>query len=173
MKRTGRLELDHFHRDRRCAGIALLLAALATAIALGMWRQSLLGDLEVLEAQAARSERSYALRTAAVDPGRMEEAARRARHIALELRLPWNDLFDAVEAAADPAVALLSIEPDVSRSALRVSGEARDKQAMLNYVKRLGTRPPVARAMLESHAELREGGPAVQFTLVAYWEPRP
>lgn len=178
MKRLPALELDHFGRGTRAtfAGWAVLAAALGAAAALGGWQSGLQRDLDALQAQASSAEREYRVRTAtsAVDPRRLEDAHQRARRIALELRLPWNGLFRAVEEAADPSVALLAVEPDVQRSALRVTGEAKDKDAMLRYVRRLGERKPVVRAMLESHVERRASGRApVQFTLVAFWEGGP
>lgn len=178
MTRPRPLRLDHFGSSARGlgAGWVLLVAAVAAAATLGAWQQTLLRELDRLEAQASRDERRGAVRpvATAVDPRRLEEAERRARLIALELRLPWNELFDAVEEVADPAVALLAVEPDVRRSALRVSGEARNKEAMLRYVKRLGAQRPIVRALLESHAERRTGGRAtVQFTLIAYWGSHP
>ncbi|MDH4324364.1 MAG: hypothetical protein OEW90_09535 [Betaproteobacteria bacterium] len=178
MTRPRALRLDHFANGARGlgAGRALLAAALLAAAALGAWQQALQREFDALEARASRDARSGGARAVAVamDPRRLEEAERRASLIALELRLPWNELFNAVEEATDPAVALLAVEPDARRSALRVSGEARDKEAMLRYVKRLGAQPPIVRALLESHAERRTGGSAaVQFTLVAYWGSQP
>lgn len=175
MRRPAPLQLDHFAGSARGtgAGWALLLVALMAAVAMVALQQSLLREIDFLEVQALRVERTNAARpvAAAVDPQRIEEAERRARLIALELRLPWNELFDAVEQVADPAVALLAVEPDVRRSALRMTGEARNKEAMLRYVKRLAKQRPFVRALLESHAERRDGsGPAVMFTLIAYWE---
>ena len=178
MKRVPALELDHFGRGSRGtgAGWLLLAAALVAVASLGAWQGGLQRELDALESQASSAERDHRVRTAAsaVDPRRLEDAHQRARRIALELRLPWNDLFRAVEQSADPAVALLAVEPDVQRNALRVTGEAKDKDAMLRYVRRLGAQKPIVRAMLESHVERRESGRApVQFTLVAIWEGGP
>ncbi|HEX9184393.1 MAG TPA: hypothetical protein VF876_14155 [Burkholderiales bacterium] len=177
MRRPAPLQLDHFGNGRRAAaGWALLATALLAAAVLGLWQQSLLRQLGELESQARRAARPAAARASAVnvDPRRHDEAAKRAQGIAAELRLPWIELFSAVEAVADPAVALLAVEPDVRRAALRLSGEARNKQAMLRYVARLGEQRPIVRALLESHTERRGSGEAaVQFTLVAYWEQRP
>jgi len=178
VKRVPALQLDHFARGARGtgAGWMLLAAALIAAVALGAWQGGLQRELDAREAQASSAERDYRVRTAAspVDPRRLEDAQQRARRIALELRLPWNELFRAVEEAADPAVALLAVEPDVSRGALRVTGEAKNKDAMLRYVRRLGAHKPIVRAMLESHVERPAAARApVQFTLVAYWEGGP
>jgi len=179
MKTRPALQLDHFGPALRISllGWLVLVLALAAAATLAAFQHSLVREIDTLEALAARPAPIAAARTApavAIDANRLEDAMRRADVVALELRLPWTELFDAVEAAAGPNVALLSIEPDARRSALKVSGEARHKQAMLEYVSRLAAQRPIVRALLESHSE-RGGGakPPVQFTLIAYWEVRP
>lgn len=169
------LALDHFRPAPRvtAAGLAVLVAALLAAALLAVWQRNLVAEIELLELQQAQvAPRRPAAARASIDPSRLDDAARRAQQVALELRLPWLQLFDAVEAAADPAaVALLSIEPDARRSALRISGEARSKKAMLDYMRRLGEQAPMVRAVLESHQQRAAGsGGPVQFTLVATWE---
>jgi Tfp pilus assembly protein PilN len=169
------LHLDHFAPPRRVslAGIAVLGAALAIAALLAVWQQHLVGQIELLELQQAQlAPRRPATDRPPIDPSRLDDASRRAQMVAFELRLPWLQLFDAVESAADPnAIALLSIEPDARRSALRISGEARSKKAMLDYMQRLGEQSPMVRAVLESHQQRSIGGAApVQFVVMATWE---
>lgn len=172
------LRLDHFAPARRPAqlGWAVLALAVATVLALAAHHRALLEDVRTLEAfAAAPAPRVAAALTPAAgkaDALRAEEGRRRADQIAQELRLPWTEIFDAVEGAIDPSVALLAVEPDPRANAIRVTGEARDKHAMLDYVTRLGAQPPFVRATLESHADKGTGARApVQFTLVASWEP--
>ena len=169
------LALDHFVRGRpmSIAGVAILAAALGVAALLALWQQRLVHELNALELerQAVRLASTDA-RVAPIAPSRLDDAARRAEQVALELRLPWTALFDAVEGAADASVALLTIEPDARRSALRVSGEARNKKAMLDYMNRLGAQPPMLRAVLESHQQREAAGSPVQFTLIATWDAR-
>lgn len=171
------LWLDHFgpaHR-RSPSGVIVLSAALLCAAMLALWHQSLVREVELLELQQLQSapRRESATPVAAIDPRRLDDAARQAQLVADELRMPWLRLFDAIESAADPAaVALLSIEPDARRSALRISGEARNKKAMLDYMSRLGEQSPMVRAVLETHSQRTAGSASpVQFTLVAHWEP--
>lgn len=175
MKARRPLCLDHFSQARRVTlpGLVTLGVALGVVVLLAAWQREIVGEIDLLELQRAQAapRRAVAERPP-IEPGRLDDAARRAQQVALELRLPWLQLFDAVEAAADPAsVALLSFEPDARRSALRISGEARSKQAMLEYMRRLGEQAPMVRAALESHAQRGYGrAGAVQFTLVATWE---
>jgi Tfp pilus assembly protein PilN len=174
MKRRA-LALDHFARPRRvtASGLAVFGVALGVAALLAIWQRGIVAEIEVRELQQVQAApRRSALDRAPIDPGRLDDAAWRAQLVALELRLPWMQLFDAVESAADPAaIALLSIEPDARRSALRISGEARHKKAMLDYMQRLGEQSPMVRAVLESHSQRAAGAAApVQFTLMATWE---
>lgn len=169
------LQLDHFAGPHRVsiAGVAVLAASLAVAALLAIWQQKIVDDIALLEMQQSRqAPRMAAAERQQIAPSRLDDAARRAQLVALELRLPWLQLFDAVEAAADPgAVALLSIEPDARRSALRISGEARNKKAMLDYMQRLGEQAPMVRSVLESHNQRTDSaGAPVQFVLVATWE---
>lgn len=171
------LQLDHFAPARRPSpgGWAVLAVALATVAGLAVYQRGLFEEAQALETFAAQKVRVAATRSpsaGAAGAQRTEEAARRADQIAHELRLPWTEIFDAVEAAVDPSVALLSVEPDTRATAIRVTGEARDKLAMLEYVLRLGAQPPFIRATLESHADRGTGARSpVLFTLIASWEP--
>ncbi|WP_061540215.1 hypothetical protein [Collimonas fungivorans] len=50
------------------------------------------------------------------------------------LNLPWRDLFDAVETATPPEIALLALDPDPEHQLLRLTAEAATSEAMLDYV---------------------------------------
>ncbi len=54
-----------------------------------------------------------------------------------QLSLPWNALFKAVEASGGQSIALLSLEPDLQKGMVKISGEAKDLEALLNYVRQL------------------------------------
>ena len=169
------LALDHFAPPRRlaAAGLVVLAVSLGLAALLAVWQREMVAEIDMLElAQARRAPREAPAERPPIDPARLDDAARRAQLVRLELRLPWIQLFDAVELAADPkSVALLAIEPDARRSALRITGEARNKTAMLDYMSRLGEQQPMVRAVLESHNQRGYGANSpVQFTLVAHWE---
>lgn len=177
MTRRPALDLDHLAAPRRFSGsgAAVLALSLLAAAGLAYWQHDLRLELDALQLQqrlaSARMPRSTP--PAQVDPRRLDEALRRAQHVSLEMGLPWTALFDAIETAADPSVALLAIEPDARRAVLRVTAEARHKQAMLDYMARLGAQPPFLRTVLESHAQEARGNAAtVRFTLIARWEPQ-
>lgn len=174
MKLPPPLALDPLVRPSPLTAAGALLAVLAIGAVLGLanWQSRLADERARLEAAAelAGGPRR-ALPAVAIDPRKAGDAARRASLVAAQLALPWGGLFDAVEGAADGNVALLGLEPDPNRGLLRLTAEARDKEAMLGYLERLQQQPSIARAALESHTA-REGGDArapVQFVLVAHW----
>lgn len=53
------------------------------------------------------------------------------------LLTPWGELFQALEHAQTDSIALLSIEPDAGRGRLRLSGEAKNAEALAAYLQAL------------------------------------
>jgi hypothetical protein len=93
-----------------------------------------------------------------------------ARRLLQELVLPWDTLFRSVETSVDRDTALLAVEPDADKRALRVTGEARDYHAVLQFVQRLEKSPGLSQIHLLNH-QIREDvaeKPFV-FTLSASW----
>jgi Fimbrial assembly protein (PilN) len=70
-------------------------------------------------------------------------------------------------------VALLSIESDTDKGRMKISGEAKDLQAMLDYLRFLGTQPTLAEVYLQSH-QVQQQDPQrpVRFVLSADWTAR-
>jgi hypothetical protein len=74
-----------------------------------------------------------------------------------------------------PAVTLLALQPESGvAKRLRLSGEARRLEDVLDYVKRLGAAPGLRNAHLVSHEVLVDGPRrAVRFALVVDWVEQP
>lgn len=53
------------------------------------------------------------------------------------LNFPWGALFDSIENAVSQDIALLSLLPNVSKRSLRISGEAKNMDELLAFVKAL------------------------------------
>lgn len=108
----------------------------------------------------------------------LSEATRRelelARRALQELALPWEALFQAVEASIDRDTALLAVEPDAGKRLLRISGEARNYPALLAFMVRLEKTQVLVGVHLVSH-QLREevAERPLQFTLAAGWGAAP
>jgi Tfp pilus assembly protein PilN len=87
-----------------------------------------------------------------------------------QLNLPWRDLLDAMEAATPPTIALLVLEPDAKKRALKGTAEAKSSDDMIAYVEQLKQQPFFAAVALTRH-EINEQDPnkPVRFQFEAMW----
>lgn len=102
-----------------------------------------------------------------------EQAANLAemRKVSQQLRRPWERLFTMLEAMPRDDIALLSLTPDARKGQVRISAEARDLEAMLEFHQRLEASDELSDVSLLSH-EIVANVPEhpVQFNLSASWE---
>src|SRR5262245_33846249 len=89
------------------------------------------------------------------------------------LSLRWDELFAALEAAADERVALAAIEPDTKSGTVKISGDSKDYLAALSYVFNLSRSQNLDRVQLVHHEQKANdpNGP-VSFAVSAAWSPR-
>ncbi|MDB6002689.1 MAG: putative secretion system transrane protein 1 [Rhizobacter sp.] len=182
-----RLQLDFLH-PTTARGVAgpLLLAVGVVALLLSLWQQHTLdAESKALQAslaatpsatQAATPVRARVpLRLARLDDRQLAQEVERANVAIATLSVPWPNFFAELEAASDPKVALLAIQPEADGRRIRISGEARRFQDMLGYLTRLEATPGLANVLLVSH-EVRSAngtrGTTVGFTLTADWVGR-
>lgn len=100
---------------------------------------------------------------------RIEEEARAAEAVVRQLTLPWAALIATIEqAASTKEVAILQLQPDAENRLLRLTAETRQREAMFDFVRRLGEQPLLADVHLVSHQVQREDPQhPVQFSLQA------
>ena len=93
------------------------------------------------------------------------------RKVSQQLRRPWERLFSMLEAMPRENVALLTLTPDARKGQVRISAEARDLEAMLEFHQRLEASDELSDVSLLSH-EIVANVPEhpVQFNLSASWE---
>lgn len=168
------LQLDYLNPARRSRIAVWLLAAFAIGFAADTaWRyRNLLDDIARSELQLARSSASRpAAPNAVASPAISADELAAARETARKISLPWNTLFQALEAAKSDRVALLAIEPDTESRVVVLSAEARDYPSALAYVAVLAAQKGIDRVHLSRH-ESRQGGSArpVAFTVSAAWK---
>ena len=172
------LELD-FHREdsrARWAGSALLAVGLAGALAAAAQYRHVAAELAQAEAQVHESGIAAKRKATPHPRGDLQKVGLELKHaneILLRLKLPWNDLFASVESGSMPNVALLAIESDTDKGRVKISGEARDLAAVLDYLRFLGTQPTLAEVYLQSH-QVQQQDPQrpVRFVLSADWTAR-
>lgn len=171
------LDLD-FHPQRHPAlGIGFLVAgALLALVALidysgaadqaGHWRS----ELARLE-QAPRS--AQAARRPA-DEAAAQQAEQAAAAVNQDIKRPWEGLFSAIEAARGDDIALLSLNPDPAHGSVRISGEARRREAILAYMEKLGQSRGLANVVLiEDQLQQQDPEKPFRFTLSADWRQSP
>lgn len=93
-----------------------------------------------------------------------------AREALIQIGLPWDDVFAALEGSAHRDVALLAVNPDPRKGELRLTAEARNLSAMLAYHARLETQPALRNVALVDH-EVVDSDPQrpVRFNITANW----
>lgn len=93
-----------------------------------------------------------------------------ANEVLHRLTLPWQPLFQAIESSGSKEVALLAMEPDLEKRVVKISGEAKNLMAMLDYIRRLEAQPVFGTVYLQSH-QIQQHDPEkpVRFALLAAW----
>lgn len=171
------LRLDYQqHLPLRWAGPALLALTLGGLV---------LASVYYVELDAAAAQWEERLAQAGQRQGRFAQADRpgaqdlvqevnRANVVLHRLTLPWDALFLAVETAAGKEVALLALEPDAEKRQVRISGEARDYSAVLNYITQLEAQAVFGPVYLQSHqVQQQDPDKPVRFALLANWRGQP
>jgi hypothetical protein len=99
---------------------------------------------------------------------KVEEEARNAEAVVRQLTLPWAALIGTIEQAATREVAILQLQPDAETRLLRLTAETRHREAMFDFVRRLGAAQGLADVHLVSHQVQREDPQQpVQFSIQA------
>ncbi len=109
-----------------------------------------------------------------VDSETLQTEVRAANEVLQQLALPWNTLFTALESTGDKQIALLSIQPDAGKRIVRISGEAKDFDALLAYMARIEQSKILRQVYLNSHEiRVQDAEKPVRFALTATWIPQP
>jgi len=174
------LDLD-FRRDHAKPGwIGALLLAAALGVGLMLWKdyQQVLGQTAAAESNlraiGMATRKKAAPERPAADAQKTQLELKRANEVLARLKLPWNDLFVSVESAKLPDVALLAIESDTEKRRVKISAEAKDPLAMLEYLRFLQSQPALSEIYLQNHQyQQQDPQRPVRFTLSADWTVRP
>ena len=89
-----------------------------------------------------------------------------------DLHWPWAGMLDALEKAAQPDVALLSLEADGHANQLRLSAETPDPAHLQTYLQALSDHGLVTPRLSRQEVVQPETGPElIQFNVEAAWQP--
>lgn len=176
-----RVRLDYQRREAPVprGGVLMLLLALAVSAAVGDQYVNLSRKLADSEAAADRLENTahrrgiLVSRDAKAGSQRSEEV-RYANDVLRQLTLPWDQLFQTIEAAGDKNVALLSLAPDRQKHLVRIGIEAKSAAAGLDYLKGLESRDIFQTVRIKSHQiQLQDPERPIRFNLQATWKDLP
>jgi hypothetical protein len=164
-----RLELDYIAPARRSLWPGLLVLALSLALAAHLVIKYRDAQTELAGLQAAANLVSPERRPPrAVPKERLDEEAKSAEAVVRQLTVPWAPLIQALEQAATRDVAVLQLQPDAENRVVRLGAEARNAEAMFEYLRRLGTAKGLADAHIVSHQVQRDDPQRpVQFSVQA------
>ena len=164
---------------RQPLGLALLgsgvLAALFGAF---LWTEAWSAQVAQTHTLATldNEEAIAASRSARPTPATPGELAnnRAALNVARGLQTPWSDLLTALESAPRNNVALLGIEPSIAKQMVRLTVEARDPGAMLDYLAALQADSRLSQVVLVSHqVQMQAAGQPIRFQMQAAWATTP
>jgi len=171
------LHID-FRGPPRSAGRWVGWLALAVAVFVVVAFSSHYSEVaQVHEAAQSRHDRladrlrgSGLRRTAAPPDAQTLADVRRANAIIEQLVVPWDALFDAVESADLPGLAVLALTPNARDRSVRLAGEARSMEELLAYVDRMAAQPALNQVHLLGYRMVpREGVSVIAFTMAATW----
>ena len=164
-----RIELDYIAAPRRplWPGVLLLAVSIAIAGALGVRYHEIRAELKRLE--TAGGLITVERRAKRVVPReRLEEEAKSAEAVVRQLTLPWASLVETIEEAATRDVAILQLQPDAQQRLLRLSAEARNQEAMLEYLRRLVSGSALTDVHVVSHqVQMEDPQRPIQFSVQA------
>jgi len=176
VKRLAPLRMNFAQRaDRAPPGrIALLVLGAATMALVVTAFQDIQARSAQLKAELGRSAGPVLAEGDPAGASRTSESVKRANSVVRALSRRWDTVFGAIEAVSDAEVALLAIEPDAQKGVVRITAEAKNKNAMLRYLTRLQDHRPLQRVLLDNH-EVRTEEPErpVRFVVSGEWEETP
>jgi len=176
MMRALHLNFLQSNRPPRWLGYALLAAGVLCGAAAGAEYFRLSAERSQLQTQHAESRKLLRrempqLQRPLADPSLVAKELDQARLVLVSLARPWGAMFAELERVASPNVALLGIQPRSSGTLVRLRGEARRYEDLLEYITRLEETDRFHDVVLTAHEEQEKGG--IRFALNAQWEQTP
>jgi hypothetical protein len=145
------------------AGIAVILAG--TVLTGRSWQAR---EAAVAESNRVAGERAPTpvRESAPLDP----RVLGAARTLAGRLATPWSELLALLEANPVKDLTLSGFEPNSERNEMRITGQARSLERVVDYLRFLQKQPRVVRAVLVSHqVQADEPGTPVRFQVQVIW----
>jgi hypothetical protein len=156
-------------------GMAALALVTMSVLALGGYYRNLSVQAAQMESLVAKVEHKLhparsGVMTSSADAQQAGAEIKVANEVIMQLTLPWNELFNALEEANSSNIALLGIEPNAAKRQVRVMGEAKNSAALFAYIRILQAGKSMSGVYLK-HQQVQEQNPEkpIRFTLDASW----
>jgi Tfp pilus assembly protein PilN len=178
--KNQRITLEFAPRPRRLSArvmgaLVLSCLLLASSVAAVVLQLSQTAAREAAQRAASKTGSAAASKPAKPAKADPRELARHQflKQVVRSLETPWADLLASLETAPTD-VALLAIEPSVSKRVVSLTAETADPEAMLNYLQALQSDPHFSNVTLVSHQiQLQAPGTPLRFKLQASWGAAP
>jgi hypothetical protein len=176
-----RIRLDYQRREAPLprGGLLVLFLAVALSVGVGGHYRSLSRQLSGAEAALDRLEntahrRGILVRKGGRAGGDHGEEIAYANEVLRQLTLPWDQLFDTIEASGSKDVALLTLAPDRDKQVVRIGIEAKNADAAFTYLRTLEARDIFASVRVQSHQiQSQDPEKPIRFALEASWKELP
>jgi len=169
------VQLDFVRRvfGPRSPRVRLLVGGVALLLAVGTYEQVLAWKIDRLETDLGVVQAQVRARQPArvkLSEREINDEVSRAKNVIANLTLPWARMFAAIETSDRKSVALLSIQPDAAKRRIMIGGEAKNFDAMLEYVRQLEASKTLQNVYVVSHeVQRRDPQHPVRFMLEASW----
>jgi len=170
-----RLDYQRSAKPFPWGGLPLLALALAILVVSGIQYHALSAEADLWESKTELIERAAQRQSPRNRSGEhtavnLALEVKRANEVLRQLSLPWYGLLQTIESTGGKGVALLSLEPDSEKKLVKISGEAKNIAAMLDYISQLENRGLFGTVYLQSHhIQQQDPEKPVRFVLLAIW----
>lgn len=154
-------------------GMVMLVVALVVLTMTGTYFYRLNGQMTAREAGAERAKEKRSLRSSDRSGGELAQEVKNANEVLRRLSVPWESLFQAVESSGNQNITLLAIEPDIEKLQVKISGEAKNFNALMKYITHLQGQPVFGSVYLQNHdVQQQDPDKPVRFSLLAAWQDK-
>ena len=168
--------IDFLARPTGSSHIGIILLVIGALCAGGVvWDDSTRGgELTQMQTRLKKVKSAWRLaelaQSGGADKGLNLAGINQSEVVARRLATPWGALLDALERAQTEDIALLGIEPNAGRARLRLSGEAKDMDALVSYIRQLDGRGGITELrLLAQQIKLADAQHPVEFVLESEW----
>src|SRR6266581_1066544 len=164
-----RIELDYVAVPRRPRWMGASVLILALAVSGDMVLRYRNAQHELAAVEAAQGMLNADRRPQRAVPNeRLDADAKIIDAAVRQLSIPWAQMIEALEAASSGEVTVLQLQPETQQRSLRLTAEAKNREAMLRYVRRLGeTRVLSGVHLVNHHVQVQDPSRPIQFGVQA------